>query len=344
MVDLTFDKTDLERLVVDDWQLVCGRWEQVGVIGQWLTIKGDGLELSDGVKNNPLWKHSDGDRVLPLPKFTLAQFKAFCDWHPTFEWEAITSVFTNDDGTLDEVALAELDSRGRAAGALVRGVLVGPDDEYLKAWEADCRVDECKTEIAALKKLKPVSITERMFAKQELETLEARLAELLKPTTDPASPVAEPAPQAVRVTDPVEHVAAQVLHPEPVTSTAEPDVQISPQAAPVGYPEANVAWAHAVPVVAVSIATVPAQHHEANHRRTRRDALKPTIEKAVKACDGRTDAAEVFNKLREWALEKPPRHQPLLGVTPDGIHWLDSNDKGKELSRDALAKRLKPRR
>lgn len=202
MVDLTFDKADLERLVVDDWQLVCGRWKQVGVIGQWLTIKGDGLDLSGGVKNNPLWRHSAGDKVLPLPKFTLTQFKAFCDWHPTFEWEAITSVFTNDDGTLDVVALAELESRGRAACALVRGVLVGPDDEYLKAWEADCRVDECKTEIAALKKLKPVSITERMFAKQELETLEARLAELLKPTTDPASPVAEPAPQVGPVVQP----------------------------------------------------------------------------------------------------------------------------------------------
>lgn len=123
MVDLTFDKTDLERLVVDDWQLVCGRWEQVGVIGQWLTIKGDGLDLSDGMKNNPLWKHSAGDKVLPLPKFTLTQFKAFCDWHPTFEWEAITSVFTNDDGTLDEVALAELDSRSRAVRSFVACLL-----------------------------------------------------------------------------------------------------------------------------------------------------------------------------------------------------------------------------
>lgn len=223
-------------------------------------------------------------------------------------------------------------------------MLVGPDDEYLKALEAHCRIDECKEEIDALRKLKPVTITERMLAKQELETLEARLAELLKPVTSPAEPFAEPAPQAVLVADQVEPEAQQVLQPEPVTLTAEPEVQTSPQAAPVGQPEANMVGAHAVPVVAVGIATVPAQHHEANHRRTRRDALKPTIEKAVKACDGRTDAAEVFNKLREWASEKPTRHQPLIGVTPDGIQWLDSNDKSKELSRDALAKRLKPRR
>lgn len=195
MVDLEFKEEDLERLVRGDWDLICvprlrdeknGQW-----LGKWVSVEKDGLYLSEGLEDDAVWKHSAGDKVLPLPKFTLTEFKAFCDWHPTFEWEAITSVFTNDDGTLDEVALAELDSRSRAAGALVRGVLVGPDDEYLKAWEAHCRIDDCKEEIDALRKLKPVTITERMFAKQELETLEARLAELLKPVTGPAEPVAQ---------------------------------------------------------------------------------------------------------------------------------------------------------
>lgn len=197
-MDLTFDKEDLERLVRGNWQLVCGRWKQANTVGQWLTIKDDdGLYLNDGSKKDDVWKHSAGDKVLPLPKFTLAQFKAFCDWHPTFEWEAITSVFTNDDGTLDDVALAELDSRGRAACALVRGVLVGPDDEYLKAWGAHCRIDMCRDEIDELKSLKPTTITEKIWATQELEKLEAKLAELLKHVTDPAEHEAEPQAEAI---------------------------------------------------------------------------------------------------------------------------------------------------
>ena len=53
-----------------------------------------------------MWVHTQ-DTTFPFP-FNLAQFKAFCDWHPTFEWEAIYRPFTNDDGTLDEAALSEL--------------------------------------------------------------------------------------------------------------------------------------------------------------------------------------------------------------------------------------------
>lgn len=80
---------------------------------------------------------------------------------------------------------------------------------------------------------------------------------------------------------------------------------------------------------------------QAPHKRQRSDLLTPLIEKAVKACDGSTDKHEVFNVLRQWATEKPPR-PPLMGVTDRGIQWLSTNDEAKELTLDALAKRLKP--
>lgn len=73
----------------------------------------------------------------------------------------------------------------------------------------------------------------------------------------------------------------------------------------------------------------------------RGNLLQILIDEAVKA-DG-IDHMRVFSRLREWASEKPPR-QPLLGVTEEGIQWVDSNDKGKTLSLDALSKRLKRRR
>jgi hypothetical protein len=79
----------------------------------------------------------------------------------------------------------------------------------------------------------------------------------------------------------------------------------------------------------------------APYKRQRRNPIIPLIEKAVKACDGSTDKHEVFNVLRQWATEKPPR-PPLIGVTEKGIQWLSANDEPKELSLDALAGRLKP--
>lgn len=194
-MELKFSDIDLGRLIRGDWELVCGRWEQADSIGQWLTRKGDGLYLSHPEKAGTPWVHPGREGlVLPLPTFTLEQFKSFCDWHPTFEWEAIESVFTNDDGALDEDALKELASRGEAAAALVRGVLAGADDECLTAWKTSCQIDECKMEIAELKSLKPTTITERAIAKQEMEKLEIRLAALLKPEGKTATPVPPPEP------------------------------------------------------------------------------------------------------------------------------------------------------
>ena len=202
-MELKFSKTDIGCLVRGDWELVCGPWKKdgAGINGRWLTIKEDGLCLSKTENQDKPWVHPGREGlVLPLPTFTLEQFKAFCDWHPTFEWEAIESVFTNDDGTLDEDALKELASRGEAAAALARGVLLPHDDEYMRAWETHCQIDELRAEIAELKSLRPTTITERAIAKQELEKLNTRLTALQQPESAsvhalPAQPqAAAPAP------------------------------------------------------------------------------------------------------------------------------------------------------
>ena len=115
------------------------------------------------------------------------------------------------------------------------------------------------------------------------------------------------------------HCPANTIEPAP----AQPAQPLPPTPAPAAPPEAVL---------------MPPQ---APHKRQRGNPLLPLIERAVRDCDGRTDAHEVFNLLRQWAIEKPPR-PPLMGVTDRGIQWLSANDEPKELTVDALGKRLKP--
>ena len=73
----------------------------------------------------PRVAHPEGDidrPVLPFP-FTLTQFYAFCDSCPLFAWDRIELIYSNDDGSLDEVALAALASVSRPAKELVCGWL-----------------------------------------------------------------------------------------------------------------------------------------------------------------------------------------------------------------------------
>lgn len=160
--------------------------------------------------------------------------------------------------------------------------------EFEKAFLDWVLIGECKAEIHELKNLKPTTITERMQANQELEKLEAKLAERLEHVTDLAG-----------------HKAKSEPEPAPA---ALPEAVVMPSPAP--------------------------------HKRQRGDLLTSTIDKAIRACDGMTDKHDVFNVLRQWATEKPPR-PPLIGVTEKGIQWLDAKDETKELTLDALAKRLK---
>lgn len=106
--------------------LVAGEWELVGGLGARVD---SGVGVTATLRELPglVWKHTH-DIALPFP-FTLKQFRAFCAWHPTFEWEAIQSQFTNDDGSLDEAALNELVERGTDATELVRRFLAGESDE-----------------------------------------------------------------------------------------------------------------------------------------------------------------------------------------------------------------------
>jgi hypothetical protein len=109
----TFKETDLE-VIVDGQRCLAE-----GLGASW--VDGQGIKATRRAPAVDMWVHAQ-DTALPFP-FTLAQFRAFCDWHPTFEWEAIKGPFTNDDGTLDEAALAELATRGADAAQLVRQVL-----------------------------------------------------------------------------------------------------------------------------------------------------------------------------------------------------------------------------
>lgn len=123
---------------IGSWQLAVGRWAISDTAGQWLAIDDDGLRLSyPDAADTAIWRNGAPDKpVLPFP-FTLEQFKTFCAWHHTFQWEAIDSQFTNDDGAPDEVALLELEGRNRASAVLVRALLGIADAEYLSAWETD---------------------------------------------------------------------------------------------------------------------------------------------------------------------------------------------------------------
>lgn len=96
-----------------------------GLGAQW--VDGHGIKATRRGQVDEIWNHPK-DMVLPFP-FTVEQFKAFCDWHPTFEWEAIQAPFTNDDDTPDDAALVELAARGTDAAELVRHMLRGLNDK-----------------------------------------------------------------------------------------------------------------------------------------------------------------------------------------------------------------------
>ncbi|TQN07553.1 hypothetical protein BDD18_0685 [Acidovorax temperans] len=308
-MELQFSKTDLGRLVRGDWELVCGRWEQADRIGKWLTIKSDGLYLNDCEKAPKPWVHPGREGlVLPLPTFTLEQFKAFCDWHPTFEWEAIESVFTNDDGTLDEGALKELASRGEAAAAMVCGVLAGADDEYLTAWETSCQIDECRAEIAELKSLKPTTITERAIAKQELEKLESRLTALLNPDAEPST------------TESLEPAVPAQQQPEPAAVEASP---VQPQAAPPA------------PVVADSASTAPdwtvRKPQRYNGYAAPLHRLLAAAHRDGNPCPTARDVVEA------WRNNAPAE---IAKVLPDGFDYYDAKGNTKTADLEAIRKAI----
>lgn len=112
LMERQFTKLDFENLIDGEWDLI-GSGLQAEDAGLFLRNK---VALGDTVWVHPYGK--PGDPVLPF-RFTAEQFKLFCDWHPTFQWEAIESVFTNDDGSIDHRNLDDLTRKCQAAVDLV---------------------------------------------------------------------------------------------------------------------------------------------------------------------------------------------------------------------------------
>lgn len=116
-----FQRADFGFLMGDD-ELLDGNELSIGFV----RIAADGLhstyKATYGEKPALDMNFNPGKEVLPFP-FTLEEFKAFCAWHPLFLPEIIESRFTNEDATIDNEALAELDDRSRLAGTLVRSIL-----------------------------------------------------------------------------------------------------------------------------------------------------------------------------------------------------------------------------
>lgn len=204
-----FSETDLGCLIGDEW----------GLFGNRIRREKDGLHLVENGEHDSCWFHPEPENpVLPFP-FTLEQFRAFCDWHPTFQWEAIESVFTNDDGSLDDAAIERLNPASSAAD-LVRAILAGPDSEFLEAWEVWEKVDECKAEIEEMQRARKnaKTPTEVIAAKQELERLHDDLATLLTQATG-ATPVPPQQPEP-HPTEQEASAPASVEQVEPVTRSA----------------------------------------------------------------------------------------------------------------------------
>jgi hypothetical protein len=183
-----FFEVDFECLIGKEWSLI-GKRLRHETDGLWLKDPSaiDAAQwVDDTGKTQELWVHPTSmptKPALPFP-FTLPQFKTFCDWHPTFEWEAITSVFTNDDDTVDTENLAFVDSRSRAAGALVRYIIGKTDDEFSQAWKQHCAVANVEAKMVELSALKPDKISEIQYRDARLTELRAEQAMLKQGVSD----------------------------------------------------------------------------------------------------------------------------------------------------------------
>ena len=200
-----FSKTDLGCVIGDEWV----------ILGNRIRESDDGLYLTG---------NGEPEKVLPFP-FTLEQFRAFCERRPDFLWEAIESVFTNDDGSLDDAAIDRL-SRTSGAADLVRAILAAHDAEFQKAWGIHEQIDLCKAKIQRWERLEQNAPTpsEAITAEHKLAGLRAELAGLLSQL----SGTGQEHPQATTSQPPAA--------PNPAPASTE---QVEPeQAAPAMQPRA----------------------------------------------------------------------------------------------------------
>lgn len=117
----TYGKNTLGALLNFDWS----------GLGNWYELRDDGIRwkaptgvLSPSEREFRM-KHPtcDLDKPALAFPFTVDEFIAFCDVHPTFAWEYIDGLYSNDDDLLDEVALAELARESPSSAELARAWL-----------------------------------------------------------------------------------------------------------------------------------------------------------------------------------------------------------------------------
>lgn len=75
----------------------------------------------------------------------------------------------------------------------------------------------------------------------------------------------------------------------------------------------------------------------------RRDLLTNLISKAQESVVDKWDANQIFVLLQKWAREKP-QSAPLIGITEEGVQWLNSEDQPCVLSIKNLRDRLRRQR
>jgi hypothetical protein len=100
-------------------------WHRQRGDGIWVVPPADGMEWMTPAEQAIRLTHPLNDLdspALPFP-FSIEQWLAFCRAAPLFVDEHIESQYSNDDGSLDEVALADLARRNAPSAALVQAVL-----------------------------------------------------------------------------------------------------------------------------------------------------------------------------------------------------------------------------
>lgn len=110
---------------------------------------------------------------------------------------------------------------------------------------------------------------------------------------------------------------------EPATDTALPASVVTDSARPASAPSITAAQ------VADSAGNAP--------NKARRNLLSPVIEAAQREAENSLDAPAVWASLTQMAMAGK---RPLLGITEEGIKWLDANDESQFFTLKNLRDRL----
>ena len=286
-----------------------------GLGAQW--VAGLGIKATRRAQVDEVWNHPE-EVALPFP-FTLKQFAAFCVWHPTFAWEAIHSPFTNDDNTLDEIALSELAERGSDAAKLVRYALNGfVEPSRLETRQVDAglvNIDRLAQEIARAMGLAKVE-----FAFTAMTIANAVFAKASRGEIKLYREV---------IPHPFDMDENESMHGGLRLTIADAD--------------ALSAFFLAAPSDALALSSntpAPEQLHATAVQHTtkgrRRDILTPVIEHAQSLCKNPLDTAEVWGQLHTLTAQK---HTVLLHLEGDAVVYTDG-DNTKKLTRKNLSDRL----